>query len=112
MATFAMEQNGVAHQVWRSLASRDDIPPMHADFAACIHEAPDDVEEGWPWDGASFVSPPDPPPPMTEAEITAAMRVNDSTLDALTAAPVDSADTLKGKTVTEAIETIARKRGR
>ena len=102
------ESNGVAHQVWRSLASRDDIPPMHPDFAACIHEAPDDVEEGWPRDGASFVSPPEPPPPMTEAEIIAARLVNDPTLNALVAVLVDSADTPKGKTVEEAIETIAR----
>ena len=110
MATFAMEQNGVAHQVWRSLASRDDIPPMHADFAACIHEAPDDVEEGWPWDGASFVSPPEPAPEMTEVDIVAANLANDPTLNAPVAVLVDSANTLRGKTVEEAIEAIANKR--
>ncbi len=48
---------------------------------------------------------------MTEADIVAAKLANDPTLNALVAAPVDSADTLEGKTAAEAIETIARKRG-
>ncbi len=47
---------------------------------------------------------------MTEVDIVAAKLTNDPTLNALLAVLVDSADTLRGKTVEEAIEAIANKR--
>lgn len=40
----------------------DEPPEFHADVMATIHEAPDEVEVGWTYQGGNY-APPEPPPP-------------------------------------------------
>ena len=96
MTTFALVRFGVAHEIFRDLRSKDDLPPMHPDIVADIHPAPDTVAEGWPWDGAAFVAPPPAPAPPTDAERAARELANTPAFRALIRALADPAIDLSG----------------
>ncbi len=56
-------QNGVVHEIFGEVA-----PELHESLL--VVDAPDDVEQGWVYDGSSFTAP-EPPPEPTYAELRA-----------------------------------------
>ena len=109
MTTYALEQGGRAHEIWRGLSSRAKLPKLHPDFMARIYVAPSAVEEDWPFDAGSgtFSAPPAPPAPPKPSEIAAANLAAKPALRALVLALIDPAIDLSGMDEATAIATIA-----
>jgi len=63
MATYARVVNGIVVEVFIPPSGKGPDDCFHPDFAAEFHAAPDNVAQGWTYDGHNFAAPAPPLPP-------------------------------------------------